>query len=270
MKKHLLIIVFAIVGMASNSCTINVNAETVNGSGNIVTQGYDVSAFNEISVSLPAKVNFTVSNVYACNIRIDENLLDYLEIKVKDRELLLGKKQMYSGINLRPTEFVIEVSAPSLEELNLAGSGAFSFQSPMNVNELEINSAGSGSVLFEKAARVGKLEMNLAGSGSILCPELTADEVELSVAGSGSAKIEAGNINKLEVSIAGSGSFESHAELTKLEVDVMGSGDVTAKVNGTLKYSIAGSGRVRYYGDAVVKGDKIGSGKVKQIDAPNR
>ncbi len=266
----LFIIVFAIVGMATNSCTINVNAETVEGNGNIVTRGYDVSAFNEISVSLPAKVNYTVSDVYSCNIRVDENLLDYIEIKVKDRELLLGKKQLFNSTRLNSTQFVIEVSAPSLEELNLASSGAFTFHSPMNVNNLEINLAGSGNVFFKEGTHIGKLELSLASSGSVLFPELSSEEVELDVAGSGSAKIEGGNINELDVSIAGSGSLESYAELTKLEVNIMGSGGVTAKVNEMLKYGIVGSGQVRYYGNPKVEGDKIGSGMVKQINAPKR
>ena len=130
MKRHIIIIAAVIIGMTLNACTINVDGEsfgfkTVKGDGNVVTRDYDMAAFNAISTSLSATVNFTIADSYSCTVSLDENLFDYLDIKVKDNELLMGKRQEDKNTSLKATQFVIEVTAPSLENLNLAGSGTF-------------------------------------------------------------------------------------------------------------------------------------------------
>ncbi len=136
MKRNIIIIAATIISMTLNACTFNLDGETlggktVEGDGNIVTRTYDVTAFNEISTSLPAMVNFTIADSYSCTVSVDENLFDYLDIKVKDDELLLGKQKEDKSTRLKATQFVIEVTAPSLEIINLAGSGTLNAKSPL-------------------------------------------------------------------------------------------------------------------------------------------
>ena len=255
MKKHVLIIATAIIGIALVSCSFSVNGETfggetIKGNGNIVTRNYDVTDFNEISSSLPATVNFTVASDYTCTVHVDENIFDYLEIKVKDGELRLGRPKEHKNVNLRGTKFVIDITAPSLDEANLAGSGDLNFLSPLNEEKLEVSLAGSGNVVFKEEANV--------------------DHLELSVAGSGDIYIEKGAIRKFEADVAGSGKIVSHAEVQDMDANVAGSGDITAKVNGTLDYFIAGSGDIKYYGDAEVSGKIAGSGSVNHVDGPTQ
>ena len=256
MKRNILIIAAVIISMTLNACTINFDGEkmfggeTVKGNGNIVTRNYEVAGFNEISTSLPATVNFTVGDEYKCTVSVDENLFDYIEIKVKDGELRLGRPKGHKNVNLHATEFIIEITAPRMEEVSLAGSGDINFLSPMNEKELEVSLAGSGNVVFKDEVNVDHLELNVAGSGDIY--------------------IEKGNIREFEADIAGSGKIVSHADVQEMDADVAGSGDITAKVNGKLDYFVAGSGDIKYYGDAQVSGKIAGSGSVKQIDAPKR
>lgn len=253
MKTHFYIIAMVILGMAFVSCTIHIDGETqdkktVKGNGNIVTQTYDVSAFDEISASLSATVNYTVSNDYTCTVRVDENLLEYIDIAVKGDDLILKKQEKHKNINLRATEFVIDITAPSLDEVSLAGSGDFNFITPLNENELEVSVAGAGNIKFNEETNVNHLELNVAGSGDIY--------------------IARGTIRELEADIAGSGKIVSYADVQELEADVAGSGDITAKVNGKLKYFIAGSGDIKYYGDAVLEGKVMGSGNIQRIEPP--
>ena len=252
MKRHLLIIAAAVIGMALASCTIHIDndslGETIKGNGNIVEREFDVVQFDEISCALSATVNFNVSDDYTCKVRTDENIMDYLDIKVDVGELWLGKQQKPKHTTLKATEFVIEVTAPSLENINLAGSGDINVLSPLDGNDLEVNLAGSGDVVFKEEVNIDQLDLNVAGSGDI--------------------NIEKGSVREMEADIAGSGKIVSHAEVQEMEANIAGSGDIIAKVNGTLEYSIMGSGDIQYYGDAKVQGEKLGGGKVKQINAP--
>ena len=259
----------AIVGMALMSCTIHVDGETfggktIKGDGNIVTRNYDVNNFNVISTSLPATVNFTISDEYTCNVSVDENLFEYLDIKVEGEELLMGKRKQDKNTGLKATEFIIEVTAPSLNHLNLAGSGTFNALSPLQGESMEVNLAGSGDIVFHKTVSARDVELNVAGSGDLVCNDLVADKIDSNVAGSGDLKVTSGTVREATASVAGSGDIILTCNIENLEANVAGSGDIKARVNGKLTYGIFGSGDIGYYGNPTVKGDKVG-GRVKRL-----
>ena len=269
MKRNIIIIAMAIISLSLHACTINIDGEsfggkTIDGDGNVVTRDYDVAAFNAISTSLPATVNFTIADSYSCTVSVDENLFDYLDIKVKDNELLMGKRQEDKNTSLKATQFVIEVTAPSLEAVNLAGSGTFNALSPLQGETMEVNVAGSGDVVLSKTVSVQKMSLNVAGSGDLGCAELFADELDVNVAGSGDIKVSNGKVRKAEADVAGSGDIVLLCDNESLEANIAGSGDIKARVNGKLTYGIFGSGDIGYYGNPVVEGDKVGGG-VKRL-----
>ena len=270
MKRNILINATAIICMALVSCTIHVDGETlggktIKGDGNVVTRDFSVTAFEEISASLPATVNFTISDDYTCIVRVDENVLQYLDIKVDDNELVLKKQEKHRNVNLHTTEFVINITAPSLEEINLAGSGTFNVLSPIEEQNLEVNVAGSGDVIFHEKVNVQKIELSVAGSGSLVCNEVLADKLEGNVAGSGDLKVITGNVIKAEASVAGSGDCNLYCNIDTLEASIAGSGDIKARVSGKLTYGVVGSGDIGYYGNPVVEGDQVGRGHVSRL-----
>lgn len=269
MKRHLIIIATAILGMALNACTIHVNEEsfggkTITGDGNVVTRNYDMADFNGISTSLSATVNFTIADNYSCAVSVDENLFDYLDIKTEDNELLMGKRKEDKNSHLKATRFVIEVTAPSLENINLAGSGTFNANSPLKGEKLEANVAGSGDVVFNKTVSAQEVNLNVAGSGDLVCNELVADELDSNVAGSGDLKVTRGTVREAVASVAGSGDIVLTCAIDTLDANVAGSGDIKARVNGKLTYGIFGSGDIGYYGNPVIEGGKVG-GRVNRL-----
>ena len=270
MKRNILIIAAAIISMTLHACTINMDGgnfggETIKGNGNIVTQTYDVTAFDEVSLALPATVNFTVSNDYTCVIRMDENLFEYLDIKVKDNELQLCKQQKHNNTRLKVTEFVIDVTAPSLKDIYLAGSGTFNANSPLEAEKFEANVAGSGDIVFHKTVTAEKVELNVAGSGDLVCNELISDKLDCNIVGSGDLKVVSGTVREAEAGVAGSGDIVLTCDIENLDANVAGSGDIKARVNGKLTYGIIGSGDIGYYGNPVVEGDKAGRGGVTRL-----
>ena len=270
MKRQILIIATVIISMTLNACNIHIDGETlggktIKGDGNIVTQNYNVSSFDELSTSLSATVNFTVSDAYTCSVRVDQNLLEYLDIRTKGDELILKKQEEHKNITLQATEFIIDVTAPSLEGINLAGSGTLNVLSRIETEDLEVNVAGSGDVYFKEPLIVGDLELNVAGSGDIACDALEADQLDANVAGSGDLKVDSGTVREAEASVAGSGDIVLLCDIVNLEANIAGSGDIKARVNGRLTYGIFGSGDIGYYGNPVVEGDKVGVSRVKRL-----
>ena len=62
MKRHLLIVAIAFIGLTLNSCVFNFKSETVKGDGNVVTREYTINNFNEFVCALPATVNFSIAD----------------------------------------------------------------------------------------------------------------------------------------------------------------------------------------------------------------
>ena len=63
----------------------------------------------------------------------------------------------------------------------------------------------------------------------------------------------------------GSGDIVLTCDIENLEADIAGSGDIKARVNGKLTYSIFGSGDIGYYGNPIVEGDKVGHAGVRRL-----
>lgn len=270
MKKQILIIAAALISLTLNACTIHVDGEklggkTIKGNGNIITRNFDVTDFNEISASLSATINFTIADNYSCTVTTDENLFDYLEIEVYDKDLRLCKPEKHKNVGLRATQFVIDVTAPSLENINLAGSGTFNVFSPLNADMMEVNLAGSGDIVLKQTVTVQEIELNVAGSGDLLCNELIANKLDANVAGSGDIKVSNGSVSEAEASVAGSGDIVLTCDIENLDANIAGSGDIKARVSGKLSYGIFGSGDIGYYGNPVVEGDKVGFSRVKRL-----
>ena len=239
------------------------------GNGNIVTRDYDVAAFDEISMILPATVNYTVADDYTCRVTLDENHFEYLDIYEKSGCLKLEMVKTLQQVNLMPTKFVIEINAPTVEEITLTGSGDFCFVTPFEARKLKITRAGSGEVYFMETANIRRFSMSIAGSGKLICKDFHSDYTDVSVAGSGEFVCEHLYADQANLSVAGSGDIVIEAGTVKsADVSVAGSGSIETRCQiESMDYSIAGTGTIEYYGDVKLDGSTMGKGRIRRIDS---
>jgi len=233
-------------GKGNKTITVYMQKNVVEGNGNIVTRDIDVAAFKEISVTLPATVNYSVADNYSCRVTLDENLFEWVDIYLKGDCLKVEMVKTFQQADVRPTKFLIELTAPTLEEISVLGSGDFNFVTPFEAKELNIKLTGSGDVVFEKTANIHAFDTDIAGSGSLLSKELLADHMDISIAGSGDVIIKDGKVKKANLSVAGSGSIEARCQMESMD------------------YSIAGTGSISYPGDVKAVGTVVG-GKINKI-----
>lgn len=278
MSFLLLSVIFSLVGIC------NLNAETIKGNGNIVTKEFDVRDFDEITLSVPATVHFTQSEQYSCSITIDENLVQFIGIKVigddlsirqvpaKDGKPLLsftvGEKEVsvpkYQYPTLQFTKFEINISAPRLEDVVVNGTGIFNFVNEFSAYKLNADVNGSGQIKSDNVLKLGGLDVEIAGSGSVAFAQVSADEAEVSISGSGSATIE-GSFVEVDLKMLGSGNITLNGDMQTAKTKIAGSGNINlGNVSKLVKYDIAGSGNVYYSGDAEARGYIVGSGTVRK------
>ena len=233
-------------GNGNKIITVYSRGSFAEGNGNIITRDIDVAAFKDFSMILPATVNYSVADSYACRVTLDENLFEWIDIYQKDDCLKVEMVKTFQQADVRPTKFLIELTAPTLEEISVLGSGDFNFVTPFEAKELNIKLTGSGDVVFEKTANIHAFDTDIAGSGSLLSKELLADHMDISIAGSGDVMIKDGKVKKANLSVAGSGSIEARCQMESMD------------------YSVAGTGSISYPDDVKAVGTVVG-GKINKI-----
>lgn len=220
-------------------------AETVTGSGRMLTESRAATGFEAVLLEASMKLVVRQGSQEAVQIRADDNLLPLIETLVETRggepTLVVRWKR---GTSIRSShEILVTVDAIRVRGLSASGSGTIEAAS----------------------LRTDRLRMGVAGSGDVLVRELSADEVEASIAGSGDVRA-GGRAARVKVSIAGSGDADL-AALTAddVKVSIAGSGDAKVTADNALSVSIAGSGDVRYGGKVTaVKTSIVGSGDVRR------
>ena len=253
-------------GKGNKTITVYMQKNVVEGNGNVVTRDIDVAAFKEFSIILPAMVNYKVADNYSCRVTLDENLFEWVDIYLKGDCLRVEMVKTFQQSDVKPTKFLIELTAPTLEEISIMGSGDFNFFTPYEAKELKIKLTGSGDVVFEKTANIHDFDVDVAGSGDLLSKELLADYMDVSIAGSGQMVCEHLQANRLRASVAGSGDvIIKDGMVKKANLSVAGSGSIEARCQmETMDYSVAGTGSIAYPGDVKAVGTVVG-GKIHKI-----
>ncbi|MCB0581368.1 MAG: DUF2807 domain-containing protein [Phaeodactylibacter sp.] len=210
----------------------------IKGEGPVTSKALELNGFTKISLGTPGEVFLSQGEAYSFRVEAQQNIIDNLETKINGEELEIGfDKSVRSYESLK-----FYITMPTLEEVNLAGSGDVAGETPFSgLGNFEANIAGAGNVSLSLEARA--VSLSIAGSGDI---ELdgTAESVEVNIMGSGSVRAESLSTPTADINIAGSGDCAIDAT-KKLDVSIAGSGDVYYLGSPEISKSIAGSGSVK-------------------------
>jgi hypothetical protein len=209
------------------------------GSGRPAVERRAVETFRGVSLEGPGQLLLTIGSPRSVSVSCDDNLLPLVKTEVSGGTLRLG---LLSGSSVNTsTPLVFRVTAPSIDELSLGGSG---------------------DILVQGMIRADRLAVSVGGSGSIRA-EVAAEELSAAINGSGSIELT-GRAGRQQVRINGSGDYrarELQSAIARVEVD--GSGSTQIFVRRELSVSIHGSGNVTYRGGAGATVQSSGSGSVK-------
>ncbi len=220
-----------------------ISGSGVQGSGKAATEKRAVGEFNAIVSSGSMKLVVRQGEGVALAVTADDNLLPLLETVVEpgnDGPTLHLRWKKGSSVNTR-TEVKVVADVKTLSAIQLSGSGDVVVES-LKAPALKMQVAGSGDARLNKLA-LGELVVDIAGSGDVRA-EGSATALKVKVAGSGNVRMNELAADDVRVSISGSGDAEVQAQKA-LNVAIAGSGDVRYSGNATqVKSSVAGSGSV--------------------------
>ena len=248
MKNLSIIITSIFILISFNSCK--------KGNGILITEEKNVSSFEKIEVSSSAKVNYHTSPETRVIVTVDENLLKYVKVHVKNNTLHITTK---SGGGYIFSEYTVDVYSSDLTEVSISGSGKFDGGDKIFATNFEISISGSGK--FNGTLECDKFSTNISGSGKINgnveCSVFTSK-----ISGSGEVTLY-GNTNNLDLKISGSGDFMGSNFITNnADIKVSGSGNVHTWAENYLKVHVSGSGSIYYRGNPKIDFSGGGSGKL--------
>lgn len=232
MKALTTFIAIALLAFSTTACSQQhtyrsggFGSKTVKASKNYVTKDIKVNNFTKLSVAGSPDVTYTQkSGKPTVEVYTSDNIVDLLDIRVKDNTLYIGFKK---NVSVSYNKLEVRVSAEKLNGIAVAGSG------DINSSDITCND----------------LQVSVAGSGDMKLNNVTANFTKASVAGSGTA-ILSGSTQEAEYSVAGSGDlFASDFVAKKASASVAGSGDIKCHATDFLKVRTSGSGSVGYKGN---------------------
>ena len=130
---------------SKNYSSGNWSNKKVVASNNYVTKDIKVDNFKKISVAGSPDVTFTQkSGRPGVEVYTSDNIIDLLDIKVKDNTLYIGFKK---NVNVSYKKLDVRVSAEMLNGISVAGSGDIFLKNGLQTDDnLTINVAGSGDI----------------------------------------------------------------------------------------------------------------------------
>lgn len=231
------------------------------GSGNVITQDFEVSNFERVTLEGSGDVYIEQGQSESLSVEVDDNILPLLDIRVEGDELILGIK---NDASVTPSQTItFNVVVKELNGIAVRGSGDC-YVEPLESSTLKVSIPGSGDIEIEGLV-ADDLSMAVDGSGTITLESVDVKTVETSIRGSGDVELE-GEADTQEVSVNGSGNYlGDDLETDSAEISIAGSADVTVWVNDELTASVTGSGNIRYYGDPRIHESAVGSGEITSL-----
>ena len=236
-----LLAVIVLLALATIACNISVNLpiDTVRGSGDIVTEEYEVSGFDRLSLEGFGQLVIRQGEEESLTVTTDENILEYVLVNVRSNTLVLDFTE--HSLNFQPTDGIrFDLVVKDLSRVGMTGAWN------VEADSLEVDS----------------LRIDLTGAGQVELIDLAAEELEVNLTGAGSL-IASGEVKGQDITMSGAGSYTAgDLESETALVRITGVGTATVWATETLDVSITSVGNVIYYGSPQVLSDVSGLGKL--------
>lgn len=233
------------------------NLIDIRGEGPIVSENFEFTTVEGITLEIPANVYLTQGNEQSIRVEAQQNILDNMLISNTNSVLKISFDENVS----RCEDIKIYMTIENLKKINLTGSGDISSDSEFNgVDNLDIYISGSGNVNVR--ANATDVNMDISGSGKISlvteCESLYAN-----ISGSGDINLLGGTATTADFSTSGSGNIRAYTFGVEIcEINISGSGDDYVNIADRLIVRITGSGNVYYLGNPLLSVNVMGSGNV--------
>jgi hypothetical protein len=237
MLKYTMLVLFLLVALLVG-CTPP--GDVITGSGNVVIQEEKTSGFDKVEVSHAFKVDISQGETFSVVVRIDDNLLQYLEVVKQGSTLKIGLK---TDRITRDSTLEAEVTLPGLTRLDLRAASQATIAGFKSTDALNVD--------LSAASRLGG--------------DIEAGDAQLDVSDA-SQVILGGSAGDVTIDASGSSTVDlADFPVADAKVDASSASKVTVNASGTLDVDASSASQVYYLGSPTLGTvDTSGESSVEQ------
>ncbi len=203
----------------------SISQESFTGSGNVVTREEAISDFDKVDISHSFEVDIKQGEEFSVVIRVDDNLVEQLQVEKFGSTLKIGLKPDVSIVSNATLE--AEITMPELTGLDLSGASNATISGFKSTKNLTVDLSGASSLRGDIEA--GDTSFDLSGSSNA---NLTGSGGNLTLDASGSSDVDL-----------------SDFPVADAEIDASGASTVTVNASGRLDVEASGASDVYYLGN---------------------
>ncbi|MGB5933808.1 MAG: head GIN domain-containing protein [Anaerolineae bacterium] len=213
---------------------------SITGSGRVVTQEFTLTGFDKVDVSHAFKVDVSQGDSFSVVIRIDDNLVQYLQVVKEGDTLKIGLKPGWEAIQPRTKQ--AEITMPELTGLSLSGASRGTITGFESAKSLSLDLSGASSLRGDIEA--GNASFDLSGASDLT---LTGSAQDVTIDARGGSSVDLGSF-----------------PVNDANVKASGASNVTVNASGKLDADASGGSQVYYLGSPTLgKVDTSGDSSVQ-------
>ncbi len=214
--------------------------DKVRGNGTIKTESRTAGTFTGVDVGGNIDLYVKQDSARSIKIEADENLMQYIEVKMEGEKLMIQPKD---GYNLSGSKHIkVYVSSPVFREIEASGACDIIGENVLtSTDEIAIDVTGASNAELELKAP--KISIDMTGASDVKLKGQTKD-LHIEASGASHAKCYELLSENADVDVTGASSAEVFASI-KLNADASGASDVRYKGNATVTQSTSGAGSVK-------------------------
>jgi Putative auto-transporter adhesin, head GIN domain len=187
----------------------------IRGNGHLITEQRKVEPFINIDAGGAFQVDWS-SGSPSASITIDENLIQYVAMEVRDKVLHVSTTR-----SIRPRHSIkLDLTSNALESASFSGASRLTAHQ-LSGSKFYLETTGASNATLDGA--VDELVANLTGASDLRAESLQTKRAEVSVTGAADARIAV--TDDLRVSITGAGKVEYIGD-PRIERKVTGAGSI--------------------------------------------
>jgi hypothetical protein len=206
----------------------------ITGSGNVVTQEEAITGFDKVDISYSFEANISQGDTFSVVIRVDDNLVEYLQVVKLGNTLQIGLVPNHPDI--RSATLEAEVTMPELAGLDLTGASHVTITGFKSAQALVVDASGASHLRGDIEA--GDLTFNLDGGSEVM---LTGSAENATIKASGSGEIDLSAFSVVDANVEAGGASQVTVNVSgRLDVDASNGAEVYylgSPTLGTIKES---------------------------------
>lgn len=211
---------------------------TMQGKGAMVEDSFTAEPYTEVEIDIDAEVIYTADASDLVKVEMQKNLLDTLEVSVKNGRLKITSPYQFSYVyENRPKVYI---ATPELKAFIGGGEIEFTQADKIKTTDFSLAVAGSANVDLKLACTTVRVE--ISGDGDVTL-QGTATDTSFSIHGMGDIDATKLSAKNATTTISGDGVISVNASET-LQVNISGSGTINYLGNPRISQKINGDGEI--------------------------